>query len=138
MTALPRVHDLMNDRTEAVRVDDDVGAVIIMLIDRGITGAPVLDGDGRVVGMIGERQCLALLTRGDKDADRPRGTVADFMTTEFCPVTPEMDIYYVAGLFNKHPNRRRFPVIKDDKLVGVITRKDVLRGVRILWESEGA
>jgi len=41
-----------------------------------------------------------------------------------------MDIYYVAGMFLREPHHRRFTVVDGNKLVGVVTRKDVLRAVR--------
>ena len=50
-------------------------------------------------------------------------------------VAPEMDIYYVAGLFNADVSVRRFPVVENGELIGVITRKDLLRGIRSLLEE---
>jgi CBS domain-containing protein len=41
-----------------------------------------------------------------------------------------MDVYYVAGMFLRDPAHRRFDVIDNEQLVGVVTRKDILRAVR--------
>jgi CBS domain-containing protein len=52
------------------------------------------------------------------------------MTTQFTAVPSTMDIYYVAGMFLADPRHRRFVVVDGGQLVGVITRKDILRAIR--------
>ncbi len=51
------------------------------------------------------------------------------MTSEVKTIPPTMDIYYVAGLFMSE-DFRRFPVVEDGRIVGAITRFDVLRAVQ--------
>jgi len=63
------------------------------------------------------------------EGDVPRGKVEAFMTRDPETVPPDMDVYYAAGLFLKR-NFRRFPVVEDGRLVGAITRFDILRVVR--------
>ncbi|MEE8524110.1 MAG: CBS domain-containing protein, partial [Thermoanaerobaculia bacterium] len=55
--------------------------------------------------------------------------VADFMTKEVKSIPPNMDVYYAAGLFLKE-SFRRFPVVENGRLVGAITRFDMLRAIR--------
>ena len=117
----------MDTDTHAVHADDDLYTVVQMLIQKTVTGAPVVDDAGKVVGMITEAECLGLLSHGS-DGSVARGKVADFMTDQAITVRPDMDIYYVAGLFNANPTRRRFAVTGDDEqLVAVVTRKDILK-----------
>jgi CBS domain-containing protein len=59
----------------------------------------------------------------------PRGVVRDFMTKEVASVPPDMNVYFLAGHFLK-ANYRRLPVIEKGKLVGAITRFDVLRVIQ--------
>lgn len=129
MASLPRVRDLMDNTPHALPPEMPIVQAIGELIRRGITGAPVADAKGRVYGVLSELDGLRLLARGDQDLDIPSGTVRDHMD-KFAPIVePRMDVYYVAGLFLRDPTRRRFPVVEDGKLVGVITRKDILKVV---------
>lgn len=128
MIARPIVRTFMDTETHALDHDLDIHEGVRHLIDEGITGAPVVNG-ARLVGMFSEFECLRLLTKGTGDADVPDGTVGDFMIREFHTVSPDMDVYYVAGLFLADASTRRFPVCEGERLIGVITRKDVLRAV---------
>ncbi len=122
---IPRVRQLMDDRTYAVRGSDDVFGAVESLIKHGVTGVPVVDDEERLIGLLTERECLTLLTHQEQDYSR----VDEIMSTHFHTVSPDMDVAYVAGLFNGHPEFRRFMVVEDDRLVGVITRKDILRAI---------
>ena len=129
ITTKPTVRMYMDSDTHALSVDDDILTAVGRLIDEGVTGAPVLDGQGRVVGELSEYDCLKLLAAGS-GGERASGTVRDFMATEFTAVPSTMDVYYVAGMFLRDPAHRRFMVIDGGRLVGVVTRKDILRAVR--------
>ncbi len=126
---LPTVEMYMDRDTHALSAADDILVAVRRLIEEGVTDAPVLDEDERLVGMLSEYGCLRLLAEGS-DGDQPRGPVRDFMSTIFTTVPPTMDIYFVAGMFLSEPTQRRFVVVKDGSLVGVVTRKDILRAVR--------
>lgn len=128
-TTKPTVRMYMDADTHALTGDDDILVAVGRLIDEGVTGAPVVDKQGHVVGELSEYDCLRLLAEGS-GGERARGPVRDFMATEFTAVPPTMDVYYVAGMFLRDPTRRRFMVIEGRDLVGVITRKDILRAVR--------
>ena len=83
--------------------------------------------DPNLFRMYLEWKNLKLLAKGS-DAQIARGPVFQFMTTEVRAIPPEMDIYFAAGLFLKH-EFRRFLVVSDGKLVGAITRFDILRAI---------
>jgi CBS domain-containing protein len=128
MTKLPVVKDHMDRHVATLRPETSILDAVGFLLEKKVTGAPVVDKTGRLVGIITEKDCLRLVAAGI-GGDLPRGSVADIMTQNPETIPPEMDIYYVAGLFLSRPFRR-FPVVEDGKLVGAITRFDILRVIQ--------
>ena len=126
------VRQMMDAKTHAVTADTPIGDAIDVLINKGVTGIPVLGADGKVLGVLSEEHCLKLVAEGDEKFDAPTGTVAAYFDSSVPQVSPDIDIYYVAGMFLRELKHRRFPVVEKGKLVGVITRKDVLRTLRAL------
>jgi CBS domain-containing protein len=127
--SIPTVRMYMDTETHVMSADDDILVAVRRLVDKGVTGAPVVDDQGHVVGNLSEYDCLRLLAEG-RGGDMPRGRVRDFMATTFTAVPPNMDVYYVAGMFLTDPANRRFMVMEGQRLVGVVTRKDILRAVQ--------
>lgn len=125
MATLPVVRDYMDDHVHTLPPDMDMRAAVRFLLENRVTGAPVVDEEGTLLGIVTEKDCLRLLTHG-VDNDVPRGVVADFMTTEVISIPPTMDVYYAAGIFTAN-HFRRLPVVLDGRLVGAITRYDLLR-----------
>lgn len=128
MARLPVVRDHMDRHVTTVRPETDILDAIALLLEKRVTGAPVVDNTGRLVGILTEKDCLRLIAAG-VEGNVPRGEVANFMTLNPETIPPEMDVYYAAGLFLKR-SFRRFLVVEDGKLVGAITRFDLLRVIR--------
>lgn len=128
MIRLPVVRDYMVTRLHTLTPEVNIFDAVDMLVERRISGAPVVH-EGHVVGMLTEKDCVRLLTKGDDADDVPTGTVGDYMVREVKTVPPTMDIYYLAGLFLKYPFRR-YPVVEDGVLIGQISRRDVLRAIQ--------
>ncbi len=128
MARLPAVSEYMDRVVHTLREDQDLLSATDFLIEHHVTGAPVVDEHGTVVGILTEKDCLKLLTLGAADADTPVGTVGDYMHRHVVTIEPDMNIYYAAGLFLHH-SFRRLPVVHDGQLVGAITRFDILKAV---------
>jgi len=126
--ALPLVRDFMDKVVPTLSPETGILEAVDFLLSKHVTGAPVLDAEGNVIGILSEKDCLRLLSTG-MEADKPRGTVRDFMTTEVASVPSHMNVYFLAGMFLQ-ANYRRLPVIDKGKLVGAITRFDVLRVIQ--------
>lgn len=128
MSKLPVVRDYMDKVVPTLRPEVDIMDAVDFLLRNKVTGAPVVNDAGEMVGMVTEKDCLRLLSTG-MHHEFPRGTVKDFMSTNVAYVTPTMNIYFVAGLFLQ-AHYRRFPVVDNGRIVGAITRFDILRAVQ--------
>ncbi|HVS14829.1 MAG TPA: CBS domain-containing protein [Thermoanaerobaculia bacterium] len=128
MKALPPVRQYMDTTVPTLSPDVSVLDAVDFLLKKRVTGAPVVDDDGRLVGMITEKDLLRIVAHAP-EPQNVAGRVADFMTREVQTVSPDMDVFYVAGLF-LNVSFRRFPVVENDRIVGAITRFDILRVVR--------
>ena len=112
--------------------DQHMGEVFKMLLDKNISGGPVLNDQGKLVGIISEGDCLKEVVRG-KYNNSPNivGTVGDLMARDVHTIPPDMPILEVAHKFLSM-KVRRFPVIREGKLIGQISQRDVMRAVREL------
>jgi predicted transcriptional regulator len=128
MHGLPQVRDYMDRFINSLRPEMDILEAVDFLLERRVTGAPVLGEQGQLLGLLSEEHCLRLLAHGH-DGERVRGTVSDFMTQTVKTVAPDTDIYYAAGLLMTG-EQRRLMVVLNGKVVGTITRFDLLRAIK--------
>jgi predicted transcriptional regulator len=130
---LPTVFEFMDRTLDTLSPGMDIYDAVEFLLDHRVTGAPVVDARGKLVGILTEKNCLRLLTQ---DEGASEGHVEDYMDREFHVVPPEMDIYYAAGIFLKIPERRMPVIDAQGGLVGQVTRRDILRVIRDLLQQE--
>lgn len=131
MKTLPKIVEFMDTVVPTLRPETPIMTAVDFLLRHRVTGAPVVDADGQLVGIITETDLLRLVTAGIQGQPPTAGTVAEYMTTDVVTVPPTVDIYYVAGMFLKG-KFRRLPVVENSKIVGSITRYDLLRVIRTL------
>ena len=127
MLAKLSVGDFMTSSPVFFRPNTNVMDAIHKLLEIKSTGAPVLDDSGNLVGAFSELDCLRITVHSAYYEDMG-GKVSEFMTKEVTSVSKETSILEVAELFTKSP-LRHFPVIESGKLVGVISRVDVLKAL---------
>ena len=124
-----QVKDYMTRKLITFRPDQSISEVIAVLTAKNISGGPVVDEKGSLVGMISEGDCLKQVVRGKyNNSPQHDGVVADHLTTDVKTVRPDLNIFEIAQLF-LDLKLRRFPVMEHGKLLGQISQRDVMRAV---------
>jgi CBS domain-containing protein len=115
---------IMTEELVTIRPEASIREAIEMLIGKEISGLPVIDQQGRLVGVITEFAMLAMVY----DHEVSNQTVGQHMTREVITVNVDDPISRIADLCIVH-RVRRLPVMRDGKLVGLIARRDVLKSL---------
>lgn len=152
-----QVSEVMHREVATVHPDSPITQLVELLLDKDYTAVPVVDNDGKVVGMVSDND---LLTRGGMrvtislkratDLDFVRGlheslespsrTVSEVMTAAVVTVPPEMILGRAARLMvEKH--LKRLPVVDaNGKLLGILGRLDILSTIAAVhlpeWHPE--
>ncbi len=117
------------------RPDQNIHEVIDIIIDRKISGGPVLDENQQLVGIISEKDCLRILLDEayyDSPSESPK--VSDYMTAKVKTLSHSTDIAGAATEF-VNSNVRRLPIVNDGVLLGQVSRRDILRAARKLKKA---
>lgn len=121
------VRDFMSATLVTFSPRDSLLDAIAALAEKRISGAPVIDELGNIVGILSERDCLQATITASYHGEEA-GTVGEFMVRDVETVDADASVLDVAQLFLKKPYRR-FPVVYENRLVGVISRRDALRAL---------
>lgn len=122
-----RVRDHMATRLVVLDPDMEIARAAHLLVRNDISGAPVVDATGRLVGILTERDCMRAVVQAGYYGT-PGALVRDLMTPDPETVGPDDNIFDLARRFidSKY---RRYPVLDGDRLVGLISRRDVMRAL---------
>ncbi len=139
--------DVMTPNVISVDPGAEVQGIASLLLEHGISAVPVVDNDDQVLGIVSENDLLRRVkSEGDKhkswwlkwlsgnnpvDYVKSHGRKAsEIMTPD--PITIEEDepLYSIAALLEKH-GIKRVPVVREGKLVGIVSRADLLRGFSV-------
>lgn len=123
-----KAQDYMCEALITFTPETDLFEAINQLVDNGITGAPVIDAKGNLVGLLSEADCLRAILTLTYHEEEMGGVVGDYMVEEVHTINYDADIIMVAEEFINN-GRRRLPVVRDGKVIGQISRRDVLRAV---------
>ena len=121
------VKDHMSKNVVTLAPEVEILQAVHELIEKDISGAPVLDKHGRLVGILSERDCMQVAMQGGYHGT-PAGLVKDFMSDNPQWVSPEQSILTLADLFISG-RFHRYPVVDNGRLVGVISRRDVMKAL---------
>jgi len=119
--------------TELVSFDpgDDIVTAMRVLLERHLSGAPVVDSRGRLVGILSQKDCFEIVYRTAYHQDGS-GQVEQYMSRDPEHLEADCSVVEAADRF-LHSNFRRYPVMRDGKLVGLICRRDILRALDELY-----
>lgn len=118
---MAKVRDVMIKRAIGVPPDATLAEAVKILTELHIGGAPVVAADGSVVGIISELALIDVVF----DPTARDALVSDHMTPEVHTVRPDDSLSRPAQLFALY-SFRRLPVVEDGKLVGIVTRRDLM------------
>lgn len=125
------VRDYMSGDPLSFTPETDVLDAIHQLLKHEMTGAPVVDHLGKVVGFLSEKDCIKVALTASYHEQRG-GRVSEFMTRNVITIEAEASMTDVAELFvNK--SYRCYPVVAESRLVGQISRRHVLKALEKLW-----
>jgi CBS domain-containing protein len=115
--------------------DQPIQEVIAIIIDKKIAGAPVLDDEHHLIGIISEKDCLRLIV-DQAYYNMPAETrkVSDYMTAKVQTLPSKTTILEAATEFLNAPIRR-FPIVENGMLIGQVSRRHILRAAQEILAS---
>ena len=119
---------IMTEDVVTIGPESSIQEAIELLLLQRISGLPVTDKDGKLIGIVTEFALLAIAY----DHKVRNDTICQHMTRDVFTVEPDDPINKVADLCIMH-RVRRVPVVKEGRLIGLISRRDVLKS---LYELE--
>ena len=124
-----RVRDYMATKLITFHPDQSILEVMDTLIAKRISGSPVINDKKELVGVISEGDCLKeIAERKYFNSVNLPGKVKDHMSTVLTTISPDTSILDAAELFLKE-RKRRFPVMENGRLVGLLTQNDIMKAV---------
>lgn len=115
--------DIMSKSVMTVNENAKIVDVIRLLVENKVTGLPVVSEDGRLFGMVTEKDILKLLLY---DPDVKGKTAEDVMTSEIVSCKEDEDLMKIFETLVEF-NFRRVPVLSEGRLVGIISRRDIIK-----------
>lgn len=123
-----RAKDVMTTTVVSVRPDTPIKEVSAILLAHEISGAPVVDARGGLVGIVSETDLVALEAsrrEGWRRVRVPRAAT-DVMVRSVATLPPDAPVSDVAGLMLER-RVTRIPIVQEGRLVGIVTRRDLLQ-----------
>ena len=117
--------DIMARSEATLTPDSDIYDALARLLKSRLTGAPVVDEDGTLLGMLTERDCLKVLVSGALDG-LPSGKVRYYMTAPAQSIPPTATLFDIAHIFLTRSFRKLPVVDEDSRVVGQVSRRDML------------
>jgi CBS domain-containing protein len=150
--------DIMTRDVAVVSPETPTAEIARLLVERGISAVPVLDNAGMAIGMVSEGDLvgrndadrearrdwwLSLIAEGESlhpdflaTLRRPELTAREVMSAPVILITETADVAEIAHLLATY-RIKRVPVVRDGRVVGIVSRADVLRALATEQQTEG-
>ena len=148
--------DIMTTNVITIHADTQLREIAALLLKHRISGLPVVNDDQHLIGIVSEGDLLRrveigtddrhawwlaeVLTTRDRSADyvKTHGRkAADLLTKGVITVGPDAPLYEIAGLLEKH-QIKRVPVTRDGKLIGIVSRANLLHALAVEVDGNAA
>ena len=116
--------DVMTRDVLTVSEDTPIYVAMQLLLEDQVTGLPVVDSDRRLVGIVTEKDMLTLLNNNRID----HVTVGHLMTKDVVSFAENDDLSEINKCL-KEKSFRRVPILADGKLVGIVSRTDIMKAI---------
>ncbi len=113
--------DIMTRKVATIQPEASAQEAAQLLDQRRISGAPVVDADERIIGVITEADIISKV-------DREGLRVSDIMSHNVIAISEETPVSEIAALLTER-KIKRVPVVRDGKLVGIVSRADIVHAV---------
>jgi CBS domain-containing protein len=113
--------DIMTRKVATIHPEASAQEAAQLLYQKRISGAPVVDADGKLIGVITEADIISKVNREGL-------CVADIMSHDVIIVSEETPVNEIAALLTER-KIKRVPVVEDAKLVGIVSRADIVHAV---------
>ena len=131
MNQRPRIRDYMASKVMTLSPDMEILRAMELLLEMKFSGAPVVDESGRLVGVLSKKDCLKAALNASYH-QQWGGVIADYMSTSVETLDANLDLVAAAERF-LGSHYRRFPVMEDGRMIGQISRADLLRALVECW-----
>ena len=119
-----RVGAIMRKNIPTLTAETPMRRAVAVLVDAKVAGAPVLDDNGSLIGILTQKDCFQPALHASYHREW-KGQVADQMSGNVITVDIDDEVIRVAEMFVKHPHRV-FPVLDGARVAGLLHRSDVL------------
>lgn len=117
-----KVREVMTVAVVAIAPESGIREIAQLFLQHRIGGAPVVDAGGAMLGMV----CASDLLRSGRREEPPPRTAGEVMSTDVLALHEDMEVSEAARALERH-GFKRAPVVREGRLVGMVTRSDLLR-----------
>ncbi len=126
-----KVYELMEDEVLFVYSTTNLSEAIETMMKRRVNGLPVVDSSQKVIGIVTEGDIIARTEMFDRDFDPIELggiKVTELMTKNPIVINPDAEVGHALAIFAA-TNIKQIPVVKEGLLIGILSRKDIIKGM---------